>query len=102
MVITGDELETPISTSMQPVRNMTPELMISYIANIVQSGKVFFMQNSLRMHVIHTIIPEGRGSKKKEIIQLRDKRSVFSVCNNDNLCLATSLVLGQELADYGK
>jgi hypothetical protein len=102
MVITGDELETPISTSMQPVRNMTPELMISHIANIVQSGKMFFMQHSLRMHVIHTIIPEGRGSKKKEIIQLRDKRSVFSVCNNDNLCLATSLVLGQELADYGK
>jgi hypothetical protein len=102
MVITGGDLETPISTAMQPVRNMTPELMITHISEIVQSGKVFFMQQAMRIHVIHTIVPGGRGTKKKDCIQLRNKRSVFSVCNDDNLCLATSLVLGQELADNGE
>ena len=102
MVITGGDLETPISISMQHVRNITPELMISHIANIVQSGKTFLMQTGMRIHVIHTIIPQGRGTVKKCTIQLRDKRSVFSVCNDNNLCLAISLVLGQELADKGE
>ena len=102
MVITGGDLETPISISMQHVRNITPELMITHIANIVQSGKTFFMQVDMRIHVIHTIIPQGRGCKKKTSIQLRSKHSVFSVCNDDNLCLAISLVLGQELVDKGE
>ena len=102
MVIIGGDLETPISTSMQEVRNITPELMITHISNIVQSGKMFFMHQSMKIHVIHTIIPSGQGCKKKECIQLRDKRSVFPVCNDNNLCLATSLVLGQELADKGE
>lgn len=102
MVILGGDLETPISTSMQAVRNITPELMISRISSIVQSGKMFFMQNNLKIHVIHTIIPAGQGCKKNECIQLRDKRSVYTVCNENNLCLATCIVLGQELADKGE
>jgi hypothetical protein len=101
VILIGGDLETPISTSMQPVRNITPEVMISHIANIVQSGKLFFMQQSMKVHVIHTIVPAGQGCKKKNCIQLRDKRSVFTVCNDDNLCLAITIALGQELVDNG-
>lgn len=102
MVILGGDLETPISTSMQSVRNITPELIITHISDIVQSGKNFLMDHDLRIHVIHTLMPAGRGNHKKdECVQLRDKRSVLQICNDNNLCLATSLIIAKEIADKG-
>jgi hypothetical protein len=101
MVIIGGDLETPISLSMQNVRNITPELIITHISDVVQSGKTFFMNSDMRIHVIHTVIPAGRGAQKKACVQLRDKRSILEVCNDNNLCLATSLIFGKEIADKG-
>ena len=72
----GDNL--PISTSMQKKENITAELLFWRIENIVQSNKRFFFQNGMTIHVIYTKIPEGRG-RKKYTIQLRDKKSVFSM-----------------------
>jgi hypothetical protein len=48
IVILGGGLETPISTSMQKVRNITPELIITHISDIVQSGKSFMMDHDMK------------------------------------------------------
>lgn len=91
----ADETDVPISTSMQKKELITPELIFSLIENIVQSKKRFVIENDLTFYVIHTTLPQGEGKRKKNCLQLRDKKSVVAVCEeDDSLCLARSIVLG--------
>lgn len=96
-----NETDVPISTSMQKKEYITPELIFARIENIVQSKKRFLIENDMTIHVIHTKIPAGMG-RKKNCLQLKDKKSVISVCEeNDSLCLARSIVIGQTAIDSG-
>lgn len=97
-----NETDVPISTSMQKKEYITPELIFQRIEKIVQSKKRFIIENDMTIHVVHTTIPAGEG-RKKNCLQLRDKHSVISICEeNDSLCLARSIVVGQTLLESGK
>lgn len=96
-----NETDVPISTSMQKKEYITPELIFQRIEKIVQSKKRFVMENDMTIHVIHTTIPAGEG-RKKNCLQIRDKHSVLSICEeNDSLCLARSIVVGQTILETG-
>lgn len=98
----GDDenLATPVSTSFQRVRLITPELILAKISNIGQSKRGFVMNNMFRIHVIHTVHLGGNG-RKSTCIQIKEKRSVYSVCSTSNKCLGESIALGMELLNKG-
>lgn len=85
--------ETPISTSYQKVRLITPELVITHIAEVAQSKRAFLMDHAMTVHVMHTLPIAGNGRKSDSVI-LRDHHSVYSICRYDNLCLSESIVFG--------
>ena len=89
-------LHQPISTSYQRVRLITPELIMAHIENIAQSKKLFLLNKEFKIHVVHTLHPVGNG-RKSNCVQIRDKRSVWSVCAHDNHCLGETIVYGMEL-----
>lgn len=89
-------LHTPVSTSFQQVRLITPELLISKIEKIAQSKKSFILNNKMKIHVLWTIPPAGNG-RKSDCIQIKNKRCVFSVCGFNNNCLAEAIVFGRHL-----
>ena len=91
-----EALKQPVSTSFQRVRLITPELILTKIANIGQSKRSFLVGNKMRIHVVHTIPNQGNG-RKTDCIQIRNKRSIFSVCGYTNHCLAECIVYGKEL-----
>lgn len=96
-----NETDVPISTSMQKKEFITPELIFARIENIVQSKKRFLLENDMTIHVIHTKVPAGMG-RKKNCLQLKDKKSVISICEEDDaLCLARSIVVGQTAIESG-
>ena len=81
-------LQQPVSASFQRVRLITPELIMAKIEKISQSKKSFVLNNKMRVHIIYTIPPAGNG-RKSDCIQIKDKRSVFSVCGYTNNCLGS-------------
>ena len=100
IVIASDNLEAnaPIATSYQRVRLLTPEVIITHISNVAQSKRAFILDGQMRIHLQYTIPPAGNG-RKSDCVQLRQKRCIFSVCNDDNLCLGQSIVYGMEHID---
>lgn len=94
-----EALQTPVSTSYQRVRLITPELIIAKIENIGQSKRKWMMTNQMKIHVVHTIPPHGNG-RKIDCTQLREKSSIISVCKYDNRCLAEAIVLGRYIHEH--
>lgn len=88
-----DALQTPVSTSYQRVRLITPELVVSLIENIGQSKQYWIMGNQMKIHVMHTIPIQGNG-RKSDCIQLKERRSVISVCTYTNRCLGEAIATG--------
>ena len=89
-------LHQPVSTSYQLVRLITPELIMAHIENIAQSKKLFLLNKEFKIHVIHTLHPGGNG-RKSNCVQIKDKKSVWSVCAENNHCLCETIVYGMEL-----
>ena len=102
IVIASDGLEDgiPISTSYQKVRLLTPEVIIAHIADVAQSKRAFILDGQMRIHLQYTIPPAGAG-RKSGCVQLRERRCIFSVCNDDNLCLGQTIVYGMERHESG-
>lgn len=89
-------LQSGMSTSYQPVRYITAELVMALIENVAQSKRSFIMNNKMKIHVLSTIPPQGNG-RKMDCIPIREKNCVFSVCSYTNNCLAEAIVFGIHL-----
>ena len=100
LVLNSDDLDTPISLRFQQKNLITPEAIFTAIRNVVQSRRLFVIDDDLRINMIYTTLPEGRGPKKNGL-RTKDSRSIIQVCNGetDYLCLANSVVMGRGIAD---
>ena len=97
-VLRSDQLDTPISMPFMPVIQLTPERVFSQIERVVQSNRDFRLNDTVTVDIIHVEAPQGSGRSrpKRGILNIREylhkKRSIVTIKNNDNLCLARALV----------
>ena len=95
-VLRSDQLDTPISIPFIPLIQLTPERVFSQIERVVQSNRDFRLNDTVTVDIIHVEAPQGSGRSKRTILDIREylhkKRSIVTIKNNDNLCLARALV----------
>ena len=98
-ILRSEQLDTPISVPFLPVERLTTERIFSQIERVIQSNQDFRLNDTVTVDIIHVVAPRGSGkSKLKRTIvniheYLKKKKSIISINNNDNLCLARALVV---------
>ena len=96
-VLRSTQLDTPISMPFMPVLQLTPERVFSQIERVIQSNRDFRLNDTVTVDIIHVEAPQGSGRSKRTTLNikeyLRNKKSVITIQNNDNLCLARALVV---------
>ena len=98
-VLRSDQLDTPISIPFMDVLQLTPERVFSQIERVVQSNRDFRLNDTVTVDILHVEAPQGSGRSrlKRDILDIREylhkKKSIVTIKNKDNLCLARALVV---------
>ena len=95
-VLRSEQLDTPISMPFMPVVQLTPERVFSQIERVIQSNRDFRLNDTVVVDVVHVEAPQG-GSRRRTTLNIKEflhkKKSVITIRNNDDLCLARALVV---------
>ena len=95
-VLRSTQLDTPISLPFMPVLQLTPERVFSQIERVIQSNRDFRL-DTVVVDLVHVEAPQGKGKMGRVHLDikefLRSKRSVVTIYNKDDLCLARALVM---------
>ena len=95
-VLRSTQLDTPISLPFMPVLQLTPEHVFSQIERVIQSNQDFRLNDTVVVDIVHVEAPQDSG-RKRTILDigefLHKKRSIITIGNNDDLCLARALVV---------
>ena len=96
-VLSSNQLQTPIALPFCSLEELTTEKVLSHVEKVVQSNEEFRLNDTVNIDVIRVEMPQGSGRRKRDIVNIRDylkkKKSVITINNRDNLCLARSLVV---------
>ena len=96
-VLRSTQLETPISIPFLPLVQLTPERVFSAVERVVQSNRDFRLNDTVNVDLIHVEAPQGSGRSKRNIVNIKEylhkKKSIITITNEDNLCLARALVV---------
>ena len=96
-VLRSDQLDTPISIPFMSVEQLTTERVFSQIERVIQSNRDFRLNDTVTVDIIHVEAPQGSGGRKRTTLNIREylkqKGSVITINNDDNLCLARALVV---------
>ena len=96
-VLRSDQLQTPISIPFCPLEELTVEKVLSNVEKVVQSNEDFRLNDTVTIDLIHVEMPRGSGRLKRTTLNIRDhlkkKKSIITINNKDNLCLARALVV---------
>ena len=95
-VLRSTQLDTPISMPFMPVQQLTPERVFSQIERVIQSNRDFRLNDTVVVDIVHVEAPQGSG-RRRTILNIKEflhkKKSVITLQNNDDLCLARALVV---------
>ena len=95
-VLRSTQLDTPISLPFMTVLQLTPERVFSQIERVIQSNRDFRLNDTVVVDIVHVEAPQGSGRRKRTLIDigefLHKKRTIITIQNNDDLCLARALV----------
>ena len=96
-VLSSKQLQTPIAIPFCSLEELTTEKVLSHVEKVVQSNEEFRLNNTVNIDLIRVEMPYGSGRRKRDIVNIRDylkkKKSVITINNKDDLCLARSLVV---------
>ena len=98
-VLSSNQLQTPIALPFCPLEELTTEKVLSHVEKVVQSNEEFRLDNTVNIDIIRVEMPQGSGRSKlkRQIWNIRDylkqKKSIITINNKDNLCLARALVV---------
>ena len=96
-VLRSDQLDTPISIPFVTVEQLTTERVFSQIERVIQSNRDFRLNDTVTVDIIRVEEPQGSGRSKRTTLNIREylkeKKSIITINNNDNLCLARALVV---------
>ena len=97
-VLRSDQLQTPISIPFLPLEELTTERVFSQLEKVIQSNEEFRLNDTVTVDIIHVEMPQGSGRSKRTTLNIREylkkKRSVITINNKDDFCLARALVVG--------
>ena len=99
-VLRTNQLDLPISIPFMPLAQLTTERVFSQIQRVIQSNQDFRLNDTVTIDIIHVQEPQGgtsNGKSKRTTLDIREylkkKRSIISISNTDDLCLARALVV---------
>ena len=96
-ILRSEQLDTPISLPFMTVEQLTTERVYSQIERVIQSNQEFRLNDTVIVDINHVAVPEGSGKSKRTIFNIRDhlkqKGSIISINNMDDLCLARALAV---------
>ena len=98
-ILSSNQLQTPIVIPFCPLEELTTEKVLSHVEKVVQSNEEFRLNNTVNIDLIRVEMPQGSGKSKakRNIVNIRDylkkKKSVITINNKDDLCLARALVV---------
>ena len=98
-ILSSDQLQTPILIPFCSLEELTTEKVLSHVEKVVQSNEEFRLNNTVDIDLIRVEMPQGSGKSKvkRNIVDIREylkkKKSVITINNKDNLCLARALVV---------
>ena len=98
-VLRSDQLQTPISIPFLPVEKLSTEKVLSHVEKVVQSNEQFRLNDTVTVDIIHVEMPQGSGRSnvKRTTYDIREylkkKKSIISINNKDDLCLARALAV---------
>ena len=98
-ILRSEQLDTPISIPFMEVERLTTERVFSQIERVIQSNQEFRLNDTVTIDIIHVVTPQGSGKSKakRTTLNIRDylkeKKSIISINNTDNFCLARALVV---------
>ena len=99
-VLRSDQLDLPISIPFMPLARLTTERVFSQIERVIQSNRDFRLNDTVTVDIIRVEEPQGgtsNGISKRTTLNIREylkeKKSVITINNDDNLCLARALVV---------
>ena len=97
-ILRSEQLDTPISLPFMSLEQLTTEKVYAQIEKVVQSNQDFRLNDTVTIDINHVAMPEGSGSSKRTLPDIRDHlkstRSIVCINNFDDLCLARALVVG--------
>ena len=99
-VLRSEQLDLPISIPFMPLAQLTTERVFSQIERVIQSNRDFRLNDTVTIDIIHVEEPQGGTSNsrsKRTTLDIREylkkKKSVITINNADNLCLARALIV---------
>ena len=98
-VLSSNQLQTPIAIPFCPLEELTTEKVLSHVEKVVQSNEEFRLNDTVNIDIIRVEMPQGSGrcKLKRQILNIRDylkkKKSVITINNMDDLCLARALAV---------
>ena len=98
-VLRSDQLDLPISIPFMPLAQLTTERVFSQIERVIQSNRDFRLNDTVTVDIIGVEEPQGgtsNGKSKRTTLNIREylkKKTIITINNNDNLCLARALVV---------
>ena len=99
-VLQSNQLQFPISLPFCSLEELTTEKVLSQVERVVQSNEEFRLNDAVNIDILRVQMPQGRGKSrvKRTTYDLREylkrKKSVISINNKDDTCLARALVVG--------
>ena len=96
-VLSSNQLQTPIALPFCSLEELTTEKVLSQVEKVVQSNQEFRLNDTVNIDIIRVEMPRGSGKTKRTVLNIRDylakKRTVITINNKDNSCLARALVV---------
>ena len=98
-VLSSNQLQFPISLAFCSLEQLTTEKVLAQVEKVVQSNEEFRLNDTVNIDIIRVEMPQGSGRSKvkRQILNVRDylkkKKSVITINNKDDLCLARALVV---------
>ena len=99
-ILRSNQLQTPIAIPFLPLEKLTTEKVLSHVEKVVQSTEEFRLNDTVTVDIVHVEMPQGSGKSrvKRNIVNIHDylkkKRSIVTINNKDNYCLARALAVG--------
>ena len=98
-VLQSNQLQSPISLPFCPLEELTTEKVFSQVEKVVQSNEEFRLNDEVNIDILRVQMPQGSGKsrRKRTTYDLREylkkKKSVITINNKDNYCLARALAV---------
>ena len=98
-VLQSNQLQSPISLPFCSLEELTTEKVLSQVEKVVQSNEEFRLNDTVNIDILRVQMPRGTGKSKvkRQTWNIREylgkKKSVITINNKDDLCLARALAV---------